>query len=133
MHIHTEACRWTVKADGKRRCLTARGDRERAQRATGERNRMGKRVPRPVDGLEPDYGPCPYPVPADQWHDPVAVDRFVRGEPVGRPLGASERQEASQRLEALEKVRGGAMTLPPTLGYSKSNLLPGAMKKAPRV
>lgn len=104
MHSHTEDCRWTIKGDGKRRCLTARLERERKARQTGERDRLGKRIPRPVDGWEDLYGPCPMPIPADQWYDQVAVDRAVRGEAVGRDLGASERQEVARRLEALANV-----------------------------
>jgi len=103
MHIHTEACRWTVKNDGKRRCLTARLERERAQRATGERNRRGKLVQRPVDGLEHEYGPCPFPVSNGRWYDQVAVDRAMRNEPVGRDLTQPEEREVARLREEQEK------------------------------
>lgn len=128
MHIHTEACRWTVKGDGKRRCLTARLERERTARLRGERDRTGKKIPRPVDGWEDLYGPCPLPVPVDQWYDPVAVDRAVRGEPVGRDLGASERQAVNRRLEELSRVKEAGLTAPPSTGRTTPSKQPGRMK-----
>lgn len=106
MHIHTEECRWTVKGDGKRRCLTARLERERAQRAEGTRDRLGKRVQRPVDGWEDEFGPCPMPVSPGRWYDQVAVDRALREEPVGRDLTKLEEQEVA-RIRAA-KMAGAA-------------------------
>lgn len=103
MHVHTEECRWTVKGDGKRRCLTARLERERAARANGERDRMGKRIQRPVDGLEDEYGPCPMPVPVGQWYDQVAVDRAFRGERIGRELTPLESAELQRRQLAANR------------------------------
>lgn len=132
MHIHTEECRWTVKGDGKRRCLTARLERERAARAAGTRDRMGKRIPRPVDGWEDLYGPCPMPVPVDQWYDHVAVDRAVAGLPVGRDLGASERQEVNRRLEEQELTKAAVLTLPPSTGRTTPSKQPGRMKMGVR-
>lgn len=86
MHIHTEDCRWTVKGDGKRRCLTARAELERAQRA------QGKRTPAEIrrrdyrqepDGWEDEFGPVPLRVPQTQWYDEVVVLRLLNGENVG--------------------------------------------------
>lgn len=108
MHVHTKECRWTVKGDGKRRCLTARLQREREARATGTRDRLGKRIERPIDGLEGEYGPCPMPVPAGQWYDQVAVDRAFRGERVGRDLTPPESAEVQRRhLAANRQVECG--------------------------
>lgn len=103
MHIHTEECRWTVKGDGKRRCLTARLERERAARAAGTRDRLGKKIQRPVDGLEEEYGPCPMPVPVSRWYDQVAVDRAFRGERVGRELTPPESSELQRRQLAANR------------------------------
>lgn len=103
MHMHTEECRWAVKRDGKRRCVTARLQREREDRASGLRDRRGRRIDRPVDGLEDEYGPCPMPIPAARWYDQVAVDRAFRGERVGRDLTPPESAEVQRRQLAANR------------------------------
>lgn len=76
MHIHTEECRWTVKPDGKRRCLTARSARERDNRAREYRQKP--------DGWEDEFGPVPLRVPHTKWYDDVVVLRLLNGENPGR-------------------------------------------------
>lgn len=74
MHVHTDACQWVTRADGKRRCKTARNEDERAKRAGRAK----------VDGWEDEYGPVPEPVDWHEWFDEVVVLRLLNKEPVGR-------------------------------------------------
>jgi hypothetical protein len=87
VHQHNEDCRWSVKKDGKRRCLNARSERERAARALNERTQSEIRRRdyfQPPDGLEDEYGPVPFRVPNIRWYDEVIVLRLLSGTKTGR-------------------------------------------------
>ncbi|WP_037355449.1 hypothetical protein [Amycolatopsis orientalis] len=75
-------------ANGNRYCRVQRAQGLRAALAS----RDAKAAAVPVDGWEAEYGPCPPKVPEHLWVDRVALERHLRGFPVGRPLTAGERR-----------------------------------------
>lgn len=58
--------------------------------------------PVPVDGLEPEFGPCPVQTRSATWVDRVALARTVAQEPVGRALTVGE----VRALHLLKVMRG---------------------------
>lgn len=70
MHVHTEACQWTIK-NGRRRCKTARNEAD------------PRKAPMP-DGWEDEFGPAPRRVMEKDWYDEVVVLRLLNRIPVGR-------------------------------------------------
>ena len=90
-HAHGPECEWVTRRDGKRRCKTARNQRERTERATLS-----------LDGFEEEFGPVPQKVSEPRWYDQVAVDRALDGEPVGRDLTPREALAVRTEREARE-------------------------------
>lgn len=106
MHTHTDKCDWEApRRDGKRRCRTARLERERAAHAAGTHDRRGYKIQ--VDGFEPEYGPIPKRVPHTRWYDEVIVLRLLAGQKTGRPPGPLEWIEffARNKSTTFQQVR----------------------------
>lgn len=107
MHTHTTECRWVMRNDGKRRCATSALERERANRAAGTRDRLGRKIHTQTDGFEEEYGPIPKRVPHTRWYDEVIVLRLLAGQKTGRPPGPLEWIEffARNRATTFQQVR----------------------------
>lgn len=87
-------------------CTVLRSRAYRARNALKPRP-MSVREPQAPDGWEDEFGPVPPRVPDTAWVDWIAVQRFVRGEDVGRDLTKGE----YRALHLLEVIRAGVPEL----------------------
>ena len=98
-----------LRKDGYRRCRMCQRrsnlEYKRSERARAYRRSLSS-APEP-DGWEDEFGPVPPRVPDTAWVDWVAVQRFVRGEDVGRDLTKGEHRA----LHLLEVIRAGVPEL----------------------
>lgn len=87
---HSDECSWRVSRAGSVYCA--------AQRSFAGSD-QGPRL----DGFEDEFGPAPAPVPSAVWVDRVAIERWRKGDPVGRLLTLGEHRA----IHLLSILRGG--------------------------